>query len=105
MCIRDSNPSSLHVTDEALLALVIENNLPKVMYNKIMDWAHFAQYSKYTYSSALVFRTALHQMHAKYANISGGPPISEIVTVPGFLLCIIVLMFHSIKSHISLTII
>ena len=54
------------------------------MYTNIMDWAHFAQYSKYKFSSALVFRTALHQMHAKYANVSGGSPISEIVTVPGY---------------------
>jgi hypothetical protein len=77
-------PASLHATDEALLALVIENNLPQAIYAKIMDWAHFAQYSKYTFSSAPVFCTALHQMYAKYANISGGPPISKIVTVPGY---------------------
>jgi Plavaka transposase len=50
-----------------------------------MDWAHFAQYSKYTFSSAPVFHTALHQMHTKYANVSGGPPISEIIiTVPSY---------------------
>jgi hypothetical protein len=42
---RPINPSSLHAIDEALLALVIENNLPQEMYNKIMDWAHYAQYS------------------------------------------------------------
>jgi hypothetical protein len=54
------NPSSLQVADEALLALVIENNLPQAMYNKILDWAHFAQYSNYTFSNAPLFCTTLH---------------------------------------------
>jgi hypothetical protein len=78
------NLSPLQPADEALLALVIENHLPQDMYNKILDWAHFAQFSKYKIPTAPVYRTALYHMHAKYANVCGGPPKSEIVTVPGY---------------------
>jgi hypothetical protein len=28
-----------------LLSLIIDNNLPQEMYNKILDWAHFAHLS------------------------------------------------------------
>jgi hypothetical protein len=81
---RKVNLSTLQPADEALLALVIENHLPQDMYNKILDWAHFAQFSNYKIPTAPVYRTALHRMHAKYANVCGGPPKSEIVTVPGY---------------------
>ena len=81
---RKVNLSTLQPADEALLALVIENHLPQDMYNKILDWAHFAQFSNYKIPTAPVYRTALHRVHAKYANVCGGPPKSEIVTVPGY---------------------
>jgi hypothetical protein len=81
---RNILPSPLQPADEALLALVIENHLPQDMYNKILDWALFAQHSNYKIPDAPVFRTALRRMHAKYANVCGGPPKSEIVTVPGY---------------------
>jgi hypothetical protein len=77
-------PSTLQPADEALLALVIENNLPQDMYNKILDWANFAQYTNYKIRNAPVFRTALSRMHAKYVNVCGGPPLSEVVAVPGY---------------------
>jgi hypothetical protein len=68
-----------------LLALVIENNLPQAMYNKkILDWAHFAQFSNYKIPDAPVYCTSLGRMHSKYANVSGGFPKSEIVTVPDY---------------------
>jgi hypothetical protein len=81
---RTIHPSPLQPADEALLALCIENHLPQVMYNKILDWAHFASFSNYKFAEAPVFRTALRHLHAKYASVCGGPPISEIVTVPGY---------------------
>ena len=78
------NASKLQPADEALLTLCIENNLPQEMYTKILDWAAFAQCSEYKIDKAPVFVTALHRLHAKYANICGGPPISEVVMVPGY---------------------
>jgi hypothetical protein len=78
------NPSRLQPADESLLSLIIENHLPQEMYNKVLDWAHFAHISNYNIPSASDYRTALHRMHAKYANVCGGPPKSEIVTVPGY---------------------
>jgi hypothetical protein len=32
---------------------------------------------------AIEYRTSLHCMHSKYANVCGGPPLSKIVWVPG----------------------
>jgi hypothetical protein len=81
---RNIPPSPLQPADESLLALVIENNLPQDMYNKILDWALFAEITSYQIPDAPVFRTALRHMHAKYASVCGGPPKSEVVTVPGY---------------------
>jgi len=68
------NPSQLQPADEALLSLIIENHLPQEMYNKVLDWAHFAHISNYNIPSASDYRTALHRMHAKYVNVCGVPP-------------------------------
>jgi hypothetical protein len=54
------------------------------MYNKILDWAHFARLSEYNIPMAIEYRTSLHCMHSKYANVCGGPPLSEIIQVPGY---------------------
>jgi hypothetical protein len=71
--------------EQALLALCIKNHLPQqVMYNKIMDWAHFAHFSNYKSPEAPVFCTTLLHMHTKYANICGGRLISEIVIMSGY---------------------
>ena len=82
--VRKIEPSQLHPAEEMLLALIIENNLAQAMYNKILDWAHFAQFSNYKIPDAPVYRTSLGRMHRKYANVSGGFPKSEIVTVPDY---------------------
>jgi hypothetical protein len=78
------NPSRLQPANEALLSLIIENHLPQEMYNKVLDWAHFAHISNYNIPSASDYRTALYHMHSKYANVCGGPPLSQIVRVPGY---------------------
>jgi hypothetical protein len=78
------NQSRLQPADEALLSLIIENHLPQEMYNKILDWAHYARLSKFDIPKAIDYCTALHRMHAKYVNVCGGPPQSEIVRVPGY---------------------
>jgi hypothetical protein len=46
------------------------------MYNKILDWAHFACLFEYDIPMAIEYRTSLHCMRSKYANICGGPPLS-----------------------------
>jgi hypothetical protein len=52
---RTINPSLLQpANEEALLALVIENHLPQVMYNKILDWANFACFSNFKFPDAPV---------------------------------------------------
>jgi hypothetical protein len=33
---------------------------------------------------AIEYCTSLHRMHSKQANVCGGPPLSEIVRVPGY---------------------
>jgi hypothetical protein len=80
--VRVINDSQRQPADEALLSLISENNLPQEMYNKILDWAHFACLSKYDILMAIEYRTSLHHMHSKYANVCGGPPLSEIIQVP-----------------------
>jgi hypothetical protein len=82
--VRVIKDSRLQPADEALLSLIIDNNLPQEMYNKILDWAHFACLSEYNIPMAIEYRTSLHRMHSKYANVCGGPPLSEIVQVPGY---------------------
>jgi hypothetical protein len=54
------------------------------MYNKILDWAHFAWLSHYDVPKAIDYRTSLHRMHSKYTNVCGGSPLSEIIQVPGY---------------------
>jgi hypothetical protein len=54
------------------------------MYNKILDWVHFACLSEYNIPMAIEYCTSLHRMHSKYANVCGGPLLSEIVRVPGY---------------------
>jgi hypothetical protein len=78
------NDSRLQPANEALLSLIIDNNLPQEMYNNILDWAHFARLSEYNIPMAIEHRTSLHRMHSKYANVCGGPHLSEIVRVPGY---------------------
>jgi hypothetical protein len=86
--VQPSLPYDVHVindsqlqptTNEALLSLIIDNNLPQEMYNKMLDWAHFAHLSEYNITMAIEYCTSLHRMHSKYANVCGGPPLSEIV--------------------------
>jgi hypothetical protein len=80
--VRVINDSRLQQpANEALLSLIIDNTLPQEMYNKIIDWAHFARLSKYNIPMAIEYRSSLHRMHSKYANVCGGPPLSEIVRV------------------------
>ena len=43
--VRVINDSQLQPADEALLSLIIDNNLPQEMYNKILDWAYFCDYA------------------------------------------------------------
>jgi hypothetical protein len=81
--VRVINDSQLQPANKALLSLIIDNNLPQEMYNKILDWAHFARLSKYNIPMAIEYHTSLHHMHSKYVNVCGGPPLSEIIRVPG----------------------
>ena len=77
--------ANLHPAEEALLALVIENCLPINVYNKILDWAQYARFTGYDeFSTAPIYGTVLRRMEDKYAQRSGGPPMSEIVVVDGY---------------------
>ena len=73
----------VHPVEEYLLSLLIENHLPKRMYAAIMEWAHYASFLDYDFASALTYQTVLTRMMKKYVHVSGGPPLSEIVRVPG----------------------
>ena len=73
----------IHPVEESLLSLLIENHLPKRMYSAIMEWGHYASSLDYNCASALTYQTVLIRMIKKYVHVSGGPPSSEIVRVPG----------------------
>jgi hypothetical protein len=74
---------AVHPVEESLLSLLIENHLPKHMYTAIMEWGHYASSLDYDFASALTYQTVLTRMIKKYVHVSGGPPKSEIVHVPG----------------------
>jgi hypothetical protein len=76
-------PQFPHKVEEYLLILLIENHFPKHMYAAIMEWAHYASFLDYDFASALTYQTVLMRMMKKYVHVSGGPPLSEIVCVPG----------------------
>jgi hypothetical protein len=59
------NDSRLQPADKALLSLIVDNNLPQEMYNKILDWAHFARLSEYNIPMAIEYHTSLYRMHSK----------------------------------------
>ena len=99
--VRVINDSRLHPADEALLSLVIgDNHLPQEMYNKILDWAHFARLSHYNIPKAIEYHTSLHRMHSKYANVCSGSPLSEIVEFLGTSPCMFIALISSAKQSV-----
>jgi hypothetical protein len=74
----------IHPVEESLLCLLIENSLPKRMYSLIMQWALHATIQEYEFSEVLSYQTVLSRMIKKYVHVSGGPPRSEVVIVPGY---------------------
>ena len=54
------------------------------MYTDIMSWAHSAYLHKYDFAKSLQYQTVLSRMLRKYQHVSGGPPIRETVSVPGY---------------------
>ena len=77
-------PTTISPVEESLLWLLIQNNLPKRMYTDIMSWAHSAYLHKYDFAKSLQYQTVLSQMLRKYQHVSGGPPIRETVSIPGY---------------------
>jgi hypothetical protein len=77
-------PTTISPVEESLLRLLIENNLPKHMYPAIMSWAHSAHILNYDFTKSLQYQTVLSRMLTKYQHVSGGPPIRETVSVPGY---------------------
>jgi hypothetical protein len=77
-------PTTISPVEESLLRLLIQNNLPKRMYTDIMSWAHSAYLHKYDFANSLQYQTVLSRMLRKYQHVSGGPPIRETVSVPGY---------------------
>jgi hypothetical protein len=67
---------------ESLLCLLTENNLPKRLYASIMEWGHYASSQDYDFIQHPTYQTILGRMLKKYSNVSGGPPLSEVVDVP-----------------------
>ena len=49
-----------------------------------MKWAHCAHTQDYDFNNPLSYQTVLSQMTSKYRHVSGGPPKSEVVSVPGY---------------------
>jgi hypothetical protein len=68
--------------EESLLCLLTENNLPKRCFASIMEWGHHASFLDYDFSASPTYQTILGRMLKKYSNVSGGPPLSEVVHVP-----------------------
>jgi hypothetical protein len=50
----------------------------------IMQWALHATIQEYEFSEVLSYQTVLSRMIKKYIHVSGGPPRSEVVIVPGY---------------------
>jgi hypothetical protein len=99
--VRGINDSRLQPVDEALLLLIINNNLPQEMYNKILDWARFACLSKYNIPMAIEYRTSLRCMHSKYANVCGGPPLSKLSEFLGTSPCMFIALISCAKLSVS----
>ena len=76
--------TTISPVEESLLWLLIENNLPKHMYPTLMSWAHSTHLLNYDFTKSLHYQTMLSRMLSKYQNVSGGPPIRETVSVPGY---------------------
>jgi hypothetical protein len=68
---------NLQPADNSLLALVVENCLPINVCNKILDWAHYAHFTDYHFSTAPIYGTVLRCLQDKYTLWSGGPPTSD----------------------------
>ena len=54
------------------------------MYTDIMSWVHSAYLHKYDFVKSLQYQTVLSRKIRKYQHVSGGPPIRETVSIPGY---------------------
>jgi hypothetical protein len=76
--------TTISPVEESLRRLLIQNDLLKCMYTDIMSWAHSTYLHKYDFANSLQYQTVLSRMLRKYQHVSGGPPIRETVSVPGY---------------------
>ncbi|MGH7954519.1 MAG: hypothetical protein ACREOZ_01010 [Gloeomargaritales cyanobacterium] len=78
----DINQSSLHQSEEDLLILIKNRELPPSLFKEIMNWAKEASDNKYAFQSP-TYKTCMSRMIAAYDEFSGGGPEELRMQIPG----------------------
>jgi hypothetical protein len=75
----------LHVAEEALATLVIENDWPFAAYEEIWEWYRFCSHTNYpSDKKETTYNTVIKKMKSHYGDVSCGEAMTDTVKIAGF---------------------